>query len=421
MKDCGATAGTGAMRAWLFALIYAAVITGQAVASERRHALVIGNSNYLSVDRLANPVNDARDIAKALKEIGFSSVELREDLDYQGMRTALRDFSTKSQGADVTLIFYAGHSIEVNKKNFLIPIDAKLGNVLDVDFETIPLDQIRTAASSASKLKMVVLDACRNNPFRMAGASSTRSIGRGLAIVEAGSNELIAYSAKEGTVASDGTGRRNSPFTTALLKNILEPGIEIGVMFRRIRDDVLRSTSNQQEPYTYASLSGDPMYLNRPSLQPPSTNKPPVAIAPEPPRDEAGSVWVTIKDTSSIAILQAFAQKYPGTIYAEMASARRSELASAERTAPAPTILPSSPSSADSTPENWVFLSAVRSATEPPLSQKLQGQTVQPYSVWLELPRHIESLVERVEYWFDHNTFVNPKHSIKGSKNFTAR
>ncbi len=158
-------------------------------AHARRVALVIGNSAYTHVPALENPRNDARDLAKTLREIGFDSVDLKEDLEYRGMRIALRDFATKSQGAEITLIFYAGHSIELNKKNYLVPVDAKLAQTVDVDFEAIQLDQVRTAASSASKLKMVILDACRNNPFKMAGRSGTRSVGRGLTIVEARTDE----------------------------------------------------------------------------------------------------------------------------------------------------------------------------------------------------------------------------------------
>ncbi len=322
------------LSALLVTLMLMALWSSQS-AHARRVALVIGNSAYQHVAELKNPRNDARDIAKTLKSIGFDDVELKEDLDYRALRMALRQFVQSSQGAELTFVFYAGHSIEVNKKNYLVPVDAKLNTAVDVDFEAIALDQVRTAASSASKLKMVILDACRNNPFKMAGRSSTRSVGRGLAIVEANTNELIAYSAKEGTVAQDGETSRNSPFTTALLKNLKKPGIEVGVMFRVIRDDVLSATSNQQEPYTYASLGGEPMFLNgRPTVAAPSTAPRPAYQAPPPISkeiQEAAAAWAATKDTDSTAVLEAFRRRYPGTVYADMALAKSDELASQQR------------------------------------------------------------------------------------------
>ncbi len=300
------------LSAGLFAVVIW-LLSGVQPSEARRVALVIGNSAYKHVPALENPRNDARDISKTLKSIGFDNVELREDLDYRAMRIALRDFATKSQGAEITLIFYAGHSIEVNKKNYLVPVDAKLSQAVDVDFEAIALDQVRTAASSASKLKMVILDACRNNPFKMAGRSGTRSLSRGLAIVEPGSGELIAYAAKEGTTAQDGETSRNSPFTTALLKNLRKPGVEVRVMFGQIRDDVLSATSNQQQPYTYASLGGQQLYLHGP----PKTATPLIAPTPayrpsSPPISkeiqEAAAAWAATKDTDSTAVLEIASQ-----------------------------------------------------------------------------------------------------------------
>ena len=320
------------MKAWyqLIASVVAFTLIFATPSEARRVALVIGNSAYQHVPELKNPLNDARDIAKTLKSIGFEDVNLKENLDYRAMRMALREFVQSSQGAELTFVFYAGHSIEVNKKNYLIPVDAKLNNAVDVDFEAIALDQVRTAASSASKLKMVILDACRNNPFKLAGRSGTRSVGRGLSIVEAKADELIAYSAKEGTTAQDGEKTRNSPFTTALLKNLKTSGVEVGVMFRQVRDDVLSATSNQQEPYTYASLSGDPIYLNgRPASPAPSTAPRPAYRAPPPvskEAQEAATAWAATKDTTSVAVLKAFQNRYPGTVYSDMAAARASEL-----------------------------------------------------------------------------------------------
>lgn len=234
-------------------------------ASAKRVALVIANSNYEHAGTLSNPSNDAKSLAEAFRRLDFDTVTLKENLNYRNLRLALKDFANESAGAELALVYFAGHGIEVSGQNFLIPTDALLESATDIDFEGIPLTSVLSSVEGANNLKMVILDACRNNPFRsrMVTRSGTRSIGRGLAKVEPNNNTLVAFAAKEGTVALDGDSD-HSPYANALLQVVEEPGVEIGFMFRRVRDLVLKATGQRQEPFTYGSLGGTPIYLKKP-------------------------------------------------------------------------------------------------------------------------------------------------------------
>lgn len=250
-----------ALRCVLLVLALTCTLTAAAsAATEKRVALVIGNSAYQHVSSLENPVNDAQDISKSLARIGFE-VTTGLDLDYNGMRIALRDFTETAAGADVALVYFAGHGIEIENTNYLIPVSAALKSDRDVDFEAIRLDAIVNSIADTPGLKLVLVDACRNNPFvaQMSRASATRSIGRGLAAVEPG-GVVVGYAARGGTLAQDGGGR-NSPYATALLEHIEQPGLELGKMFRRVRDRVVELTDGFQEPFTYGSLPGEDIYL----------------------------------------------------------------------------------------------------------------------------------------------------------------
>ena len=186
--------------------------------AEKRVALVLGNSAYRNVAPLANPVNDSAKIAATLKDAGFDVVDSRRDLPAAETRRALRDFADRSRDADIAVVYYAGHGIEVDGANYLIPVDAKLERDTDVYDEALSLDRILIAIEPAKKLRLVILDACRDNPFTrtMKRTVASRAIGQGLAKVEPTSpNVLIAYSAKAGSTAADGDGK-NSPFTAAL-------------------------------------------------------------------------------------------------------------------------------------------------------------------------------------------------------------
>jgi uncharacterized caspase-like protein len=220
----------------------------------RRVALVIGNANY-SVSPLKNPVNDAEALANVLlTELKFEKVMLRTDVTFEGFRTALREFSRESMGAGLGLIYFAGHGTEVGGKNFLIPIDASLAKVTDLDVEAIPLEIVVSQLSGVGKLKLVILDACRNNVFSLAGAGGRRPRGRGLSSFDStDENTLVWYAAKDGTTADDGTGK-HSPFTEALLKHIVTPGLDLYYLLGEVRDDVMSSTGRVQQPHYYGSL-----------------------------------------------------------------------------------------------------------------------------------------------------------------------
>ncbi len=242
-----------------------------AVAKQgRRVALVIGNSAYKNVPVLANPQKDADAIASSLRNIGFESVTLADNATREKLIDSLRTFADEAEKADWAMVYYAGHGMEVGGTNYLVPIDAKLAVDRDIQFEAVPLDQVLAAVESAKKLKLVVLDACRDNPFSprkteapasaaaapTAGAKITsRSIGRGLAEVKTAGGTLVVFAAKNGQVALDGDGD-NSPFAVAMLQRIATPGVEINKLFRLVRDDVMEATAGRQEPYTYGSLPG---------------------------------------------------------------------------------------------------------------------------------------------------------------------
>ena len=231
--------------------------------------------------QLANPVNDGARIAATLKDAGFDVVDSRQDLPAAETRRALRDFADRARDADIAVVYYAGHGIEVDGANYLIPVDAKLERDTDVYDEALSLDRVLIAIEPAKKLRLVILDACRDNPFSktMKRTVASRAIGQGLAKVEPTSpNVLIAYSAKAGSTAADGDGK-NSPFTAALSKHLTTPGLDVRRAFGFVRDDVLKTTGNQQEPFVYGSLGGEDVPLV--PARPPA---PAAAAAPRRPR-----------------------------------------------------------------------------------------------------------------------------------------
>ncbi len=226
-------------------------------SSDRRVALVIGNSGYTKAPVLPNPRRDAEAVASALRRVGFQVVTLEADLTRDHFIDALRRFASKAEGSDWALVYFAGHGIEMDGVNYLIPVDASLATDRDVTFEAVPLGQILTAVDGAKKLRLVVLDACRNNPFlnQMRRTVASRSIGQGLGRVEPEAGTLVVYAAKHGEVALDGD-QRNSPFVEALTNRILSPGIEVRRLFDLVRDDVIAATNRKQQPFSYGSVSG---------------------------------------------------------------------------------------------------------------------------------------------------------------------
>ena len=240
----------------------ASSLAALAPVNENRIALVIGNSAYRHNAPLANPRADAETLATTLKRIGFRSVELKLDLGREQLIEALRRFAGDAAQADWAIVYFAGHGLQIGCINYLVPVDAKLSSDRDVSFEAVAMEHVLNAVEGARKLRLAILDACRDNPFAKAMTRSlaTRSIGRGLAAVEPQRSTLVAFAARDGQVALDGAGS-NSPYVSALIRHLDTPGLEINLLFRKVRDEVLAKTSNDQEPFTYGSLSSEALYF----------------------------------------------------------------------------------------------------------------------------------------------------------------
>jgi uncharacterized caspase-like protein len=300
-----------------------AIWTNSAMA-ERRVALVIGNSKYEHADMLANTINDANAIAQLFTKAGFDVVDERRDVGVVEFKRAVREFLNAAANADIAVVYYSGHGMEVGGSNYLIPVDAKLASAFDVDDEAVPLDRILLATQPAKKLSLIILDACRENPFLRAEGHlpATRSVAARLIGVEPTSaDSLVAYAAKAGSLSYDGVGP-NSPFTTALVKYITQPGLDIRIALGKVRDEVLESTGNRQEPFVYGSLGGDN-----------------VSLAPGPGAVEAAKVASSNTATEDYQMAErlgspdgwrAFLSTHGSGYYAELARAQLSKLGASE-------------------------------------------------------------------------------------------
>jgi TPR repeat protein len=260
------------------ALILGSVLAaGQARAQDEvtKIALVIGMGDYVSVPKLENTLNDARGIAETLEGAGFR-VTLALDTPLVPLLDIIEEFRFRSETADLALVYFAGHGVEVAGENFLIPVDAQVTSNLDVQRQSISLDQLEAAVDRARVMRVVILDSCRDNPLGgeidldLAAAdagdsdAATRSAGRmGLAPVDPDRGSVVAFAARDGQVALDGIGN-NSPYAAALMEKMAEPGLEISLMFRQVRDLVLNQTGNLQEPHIYGSLGSNPFYIAGP-------------------------------------------------------------------------------------------------------------------------------------------------------------
>lgn len=260
-------------------LLLALLLPGAAAAQpapppERRIALVVGIAAYQNAPNLANPVNDARAIGEALRRLGFEVDELY-DPDFRRLTRGIREFGIKAQRADVAVVYYAGHGVQVERENYLLPADAKLERERDLLYEAVPLELLLGEASGARKLGIVLLDACRNNPFVDRMSRSMTIAGRGAAspglarVDNVPRNTMVVMATKADQIAEDGGGE-HSPFAAALLAHFQIPGLELSLFFRSVRDTVLRATGNRQEPYIFSSLGAEPFYFfPRPPNRPP--------------------------------------------------------------------------------------------------------------------------------------------------------
>ena len=233
-----------------------AILTLALPAAAARKAFIVGNSNYIAASPLPNPSNDARDLAQRLSGLGYV-VTLGIDVTRAQFLQSFQDFARSLAADDLALFFFAGHGLQIGGENYLFPVDARVEKEADTRTALVPLNAMLADLTQTTRNRLVLLDACRNNPFeqQIASAEATRSAGpaRGLARVYAGVGSFIAYSTQPGNVALDGAGR-NSPFTGALLKYINDPGADVHAVMRRVRGDVQRATAEQQLPWENSSL-----------------------------------------------------------------------------------------------------------------------------------------------------------------------
>ena len=249
------------------------------VEAANRVALIIGNSDYKFTPALRNPRNDAKIMTEKLTGLGFDVVS-GLDLTHRGMLKAVKDFEAKLKGAKVGMFFYAGHGLQIDGENYLIPTDARPQDKESVKQQSLSLSDVLRVLEFGTETNLVFLDACRDNPLTRSlsrsSSGASRSVGTGLAAVEVGKGTLITYSTQPGNVAADGVGH-NSPFTNALAKWIGEPGLEVRQMLTRVRRDVLAKTYGQQVPWDHSSLTGD-FYFGDPTGKTPVASRTPANL-----------------------------------------------------------------------------------------------------------------------------------------------
>lgn len=308
----------------------------------RRVALVVGNGAYDAIPSLDNPSRDAALIAAKLRAVGFD-VELAIDGDFSTLKQSVRSFGQRAQGADAALFYYAGHGLQADGRNYLLPVDAQLGRIADLKYETLPLSLVMTELEFAdAKINLVVLDACRDNPLTrsLARTSKTRAVdlGQGLASVQRASGTFIAYATAPGQVAYDGNGTLNSPFTKALADWIEKPDLEIALMFRRVREQVVAATAGKQTPWVEEAILGD-FYFQQNAA--PATAIIPARIAkqqefpqqPPPPKLDSSDIVTAWSQAEALHTREAYKQflrQYPNSVYSQEAVTRLSRLASPE-------------------------------------------------------------------------------------------
>jgi Caspase domain len=305
------------------ALIALPLSTGAAWA-QKRVALVIGNGAYQNVATLPNPIKDATAVADMFKKAGFEWVKLREDLGNLEFKRALREFMDVAQDADIAVVYYAGHGIQVRDMNYMIPVDAKLATETDAEDEAVSLERIVMALEPAKRLRLIILDACRDNPFArtMKRRVAVRAIGDGLAKMEPMlSDTLIAYAAKAGSTAEDGDGE-NSPFAAALVKHLSVAGLDIRLAFGRVRDEVLKRSRNRQEPYVYGSVGGQSISLV------PAPAQPKVDVLSDVKGD-----YELVERIGTPEAWEAFLGSHKEGLYANLARAQLAKLQAAQKAA----------------------------------------------------------------------------------------
>jgi uncharacterized membrane protein YgcG len=310
------------------------VFTASAAKADRRVAFVVGNGAYKNVAQLPNPPVDAKAMAAVLRNVGFEVVE-GTNLTRDKMTEKLLDFGKKAQGADVAVFFYAGHGIAISGTNYLLPIDADIKSEMDVKLgAAINIDLTLDQTMSDAKVKLVFLDACRDNPFaaKIKSNSATRSVSvqSGLAEMKSGEGTLIAFATGPGQTALDGQEGTNSPFTRALIAHITTPGVEIQQAMTEVRAQVNEETNKGQLPWGHTNLIGS-VYLNPAPVPAPgaaaSTASAPAAVASSAPgTDVELEFWRSVKESNKPEELNAYLTSYPNGQFKSLALARIASL-----------------------------------------------------------------------------------------------
>lgn len=358
--------------------VLAIILAGTAPALAKRVALVIGNGAYEHTVPLPNPANDAQQMAAKLRALGFDVVA-GQDQTYNDMRRSVMNFSKKAYGAEIAILFYAGHGLQVGEQNHLVPIDATIEDETSLDFETITVDFILRQMSKDVKVQMVFLDACRDNPLartlaRRMGPSRSGSVGSGLAEIKiqetGGEGSVIAFATSPGDVALDGEGA-NSPFTTALIRHIDTPNASIQTVMTRVTGDVFEETEKRQRPWVNASLIGE-VFLNKQAAAAPAPStevaslgttpttgvQQPVAAAPAVSASPSSTqstiawereklIWETAKASNTSADYEAYLAAYPNGLFADFARNSIKRLSSQNQVAAInPGVAPGTPAAA---------------------------------------------------------------------------
>ena len=304
------------------------LVSANAAMADKRVAFVVGNGAYKNVAALPNPAVDAKSMAKLLRNVGFDVVE-GSNLTRDKMTEKLLDFGKKAEGADVALFFYAGHGIAVNGTNYLLPVDADLKSEMDVKLgAAINVDLTLEQTMGDAKVKLVFLDACRDNPFaakiRSAKATRSVSVASGLAEMKSGEGTLIAFATGPGQTALDGEAGTNSPFTRALMANIASPGVEIQQAMTKVRAQVNEETSKNQLPWGHTNLIGS-VYLN-PTAGGSAVEAVNTPVATGPASEVELEFWRSIKDSNKPEELNAYLTNYPNGTFKPIALARIASL-----------------------------------------------------------------------------------------------
>jgi len=313
------------------ALLFGAHAWTAPALAETRVALVVGNSAYQHAPALPNPARDAKSMAAMFQKNGFDTVVAQYDVGNLDFKRAIRQFEDKASDADIAVVYFAGHGIEVHGINYVIPVDATLASDRDAEDEAIPLDRLVQSVDGAKRLRVIILDACRDNPFartmKLQRTAAVRGITAGLGAAEPTTiNTLIAYAAKAGSAAEDGDGD-HSPFTLALLSDLFVPGLDIRLAFGRVRDDVLKKTGNRQEPFVYGSLGGTNIAI----VAPPTVSQ---QSAVADAQGEKGD-YALVEKIGTKGAWEVFLAQHPTGFYSDLARQQITKLAMASTGTPA--------------------------------------------------------------------------------------